>query len=276
MMKRLYRYLFARPAFRSFNTSLFELSLSGLGILNYEDKVVSGEAHFIGRILGEKIRKKSPVFFDVGANVGDYSDCLLKQFPHASIYAIEPHPRNFERLSARLAPHPNAQPLNFAVGSSNGTINLYDRADFDGSSHASIFPGVISEIHKQRANVTEVPIRTLDEIAQEKSIEFIDLLKIDTEGNELAVLEGAKSLLEAAKIRFIHFEFNEMNVISRVFLKDFRTLLSGYRFFRLLPQGWIRLEDNVLRTELFAFQNVVAVPVPKGGSKLSLKEGGSK
>jgi FkbM family methyltransferase len=199
MLKSLYRRIFARPAFRGFNSRLFELSLSGLGILNCEDKVASGEEYFINRVLGEKIKRRHPIFFDVGANVGEYSASLAKRFPNASIYAIEPHPRNFERLSQRLGSHAGACLLNTAVGAEGGVIHLHDRADVDGSSHASVFREVISDLHGQEVCSYEVPIRTLDEIAQAESVDFIDLLKIDTEGNELAVLRGGEDLDRGAE-----------------------------------------------------------------------------
>jgi hypothetical protein len=51
-----------------------------------------------------------------------------------------------------------------------------------------------------------------------------------------------------------------MNVISRMFFRDFRALLPEYNFFRLLPHGRIGLDDSALGTELFAYQNIVAFP----------------
>ena len=258
-MRKLYRFLFARPRFKKLNTALFELSLSGLGVLNWEDENVSGEAHFIANVLPKWVRKKQPVFFDVGANVGAYSAKLRKAFPDAAIYSIEPHPKNFHRLVENLSPLGAVKPLQLAVGSTSGRINLYDRDDRDGSSHASIYSEVISELHKQSVTSHEVTMRTLDEIVRSEGVDRIDLLKIDTEGNELAVLQGAAELIAADRIRCIHFEFNEMNTVSRIFLRDFRKVLPDCAFYRLLPSGLLRLGESPLATELFAYQNIVAV-----------------
>ena len=52
----------------------------------------------------------------------------------------------------------------------------------------------------------EVPVRTLDEIADMLTLSRIDLLKIDTEGHELEVLHGARKLLAAGLIRVLHIE----------------------------------------------------------------------
>ena len=99
-----------------------------------------------------------------------------------------------------------------------------------------------------------------DVIADLHGVGRIDYLKIDTEGNELAVLEGAARLLAESRVGYIHFEFNEMNVVSRVFLRDFRKLLPSHRLYRLLPRGLLPLGERIVATEIFAFQNILAVP----------------
>ena len=256
---KLYRLVFARPIFKAFNTKLFRLSLSGLGILNYENVRVSGERNFIKRILPQYIKSDEPIFFDVGANIGSYSLELVNFFPKAFVHSFEPHPSNFLRLKeGAISSHIKCH--NIAVGATCGKASLYDRADHDGSSHASLHKEVISDIHKIGVVATEVVVDTLDEISKKEGIDFIDFLKVDTEGHEFAVLQGASSLLENGRIGCIHFEFNEMNIVSRVFFLDFRKLLRNYKLYRLLPNGLLPLGDLPLETELFAYQNIVAFP----------------
>lgn len=91
------------------------------------------------------------------------------------------------------------------------------------------------------------------------------LLKIDTEGNELAVLHGAQNALKNGKIEMVHFEFNEMNVISRVFFRDFWNLLHplGFQFYRLLPNSAFEITRySPVDCEIFAFQNIIASKTP--------------
>ncbi|MFN5514704.1 MAG: FkbM family methyltransferase [Cyanobacteriota bacterium] len=254
-----YRWIFARPRWQSFNTSILYMSLKGLGILNYQNESVSGEKYLIEKFLPGVITKKEPVFFDVGANIGDYTASLLKSFPKAKIYAFEPHPQNFSALQANV-PLNQVKCYNLAVGETRGKLELYDRADRDGSSHASLHKAVISDIHKQGIVTLPVSVETLDEFCAEQGITEIDFLKIDTEGNELSVLLGAKDLLKNRKIKYISFEFNEMNVVSRVFLRDFKNLLLDFDLYRLLPNNLLPLDTSPLLTELFAYQNLLAVP----------------
>ena len=106
----------------------------------------------------------------------------------------------------------------------------------------------------------EVSMDTMDNFTKKEGITYIDFLKIDTEGSELAVLQGASKLLENKSIGCIHFEFNEMNVISRTFFRDFRKLLHDYDLYRLLPKGLLPLDDSILFTEIFVYQNIIALP----------------
>jgi FkbM family methyltransferase len=236
---------------------VFHLSLRGLGILNYEGSEVSGEGYLIDKLLPMLIDHQNPIFFDIGANIGNYTRSLYNRFPNSFIHSFEPHPKTYSNL-CKLGIE-NTKFHNVAVGNKTGTIALYDRADCNGSSHASLYEEVMSEFYKEKFNTEEVQIRTLDDIACDENIKIIDFLKIDAEGGELAVLKGASTLLEKGAIKSIHFEFNNMNTISRVFFRDFRKLLSNFTFFRLLPKSVILLNDDPLLTEIFAYQNIFAV-----------------
>ena len=95
---------------------------------------------------------------------------------------------------------------------------------------------------------------------EEYDISRINLLKIDTEGNELKVLAGGKKTLSANKIDIIQIEFNEMNVVSRTFMRDFVQLLSSYNMYRLLPKSFLPIKyQRPVKHEIFAFQNIIAI-----------------
>lgn len=80
------------------------------------------------------------------------------------------------------------------------------------------------------------------------------------EGNELAVLKGGEKSISEGKIKAIHFEFNEMNVSSRVFFRDFWKLLKDYQIYRLLPREMLEINHySPLTCEIFAYQNIVAI-----------------
>lgn len=74
------------------------------------------------------------------------------------------------------------------------------------------------------------------------------------------MLNGCKELLKNKYIGVIQFEFNEMNVVSRVFFKDFFDLLSpGYKIYRLHKESLKPIESYDTKHEIFKFQNIVAI-----------------
>ena len=95
---------------------------------------------------------------------------------------------------------------------------------------------------------------------QENDIPFIDFLKIDTEGYEMPCLIGAKESIENNKIKVIQFEFNTMNVYSKVFFKDFDLLSDKYSLYRLIQDGLIPINTyDPISCELYEFQNILAI-----------------
>jgi FkbM family methyltransferase len=259
-LSKLHRWIFARPLFQKFNSSLFHLALHGLGVLNYENASMSGEQYLLRKWLPNVIKVPNPVFFDVGANEGHYCGMLLEQFPTAFIHAFEPHPKNYLTFLGNKFPAHQVKCYNVAIGDVKSSTTLYDHADNAGSSHASLFEATITEFHEHSAVGTKVPVETLDDVAMRAGVTYIDFLKIDTEGNELAVLAGASQLLRENRIGHIQFEFNALHVFSRAFFRDFRNILSSYDLYRLLPRGLLPLDSNITLTEIFAFQNILAVP----------------
>lgn len=204
--------------------------------------------------------------FDVGANTGSYSIQIKKLFPKAKIFSFEPNPTIFKILKNNIGKE-NIKAFNIGFSSKKGKSKLWDFADDAKLKHtqptstlSSVYKDVITEYHKQKPKSYSVRLETLDDFAIKNKIKEIDFLKIDTEGSELEILEGAKNLLSKNKIRVIQFEFNEMNVFSRVFFKDFIDLLDNYKLYRLIPNGLLPIENYQPKLhEIFAFQNIIAI-----------------
>jgi FkbM family methyltransferase len=249
----------AEGATRSVGLSLLDVYYKHNGILQYEDAVVSGEDFFVRRVLKSSLAHSSPVLFDVGANVGDYCAMLATNIPRARILAFEPNRASFQHLADRFSGNVAITPMNVGLGAESGEQELYDYTAESGSVHASLYPDVFHSIYRCGApKPVKVVIDTLDAVCLKARIDKLHFLKIDTEGNELAVLKGGSRLVSKAKIDIIQFEFNEMNVISRTFLRDFYDILQPYVMFRLSESGLICLGEYNTRHEIFKFQNIVA------------------
>ena len=229
----------------------------GIGLPNDFDK--NGELFFLKNILPGLLSSKTElIFFDVGQNKGDYTQTLLKLFPDATIHGFEPNHFLCETLIDRFRNIPNVRLNNFGFGTKKETIPLFITRDNKKTGHGSVFKSVMTDLHQNTdPEEIEIAMDTIFNYCKQHDIPSIDFLKIDVEGNELNVLKGAGDFLNQVKV--IQFELNEMNIISRTFLKDFYSLLLNFTFYRILPKEIIPLGIYSSKQESFILQNIVAV-----------------
>jgi FkbM family methyltransferase len=146
--------------------------------------------------------KPGMIVADVGANVGYYSLLALSLVGSSGrVLAFEPAGRPRSRLEAFLRGTDNAEVLNCALGAEAGNASLY--VDRDPSNDTPTM--VASE------GGVPVPVRveTLDDCLEARGIDRVDLLKIDVEGWEPSVLDGASRLLARAGVGAILCELND-------------------------------------------------------------------
>jgi len=139
--------------------------------------------------------KPGEVVVDVGAHIGRYTLIAAK---HASrVVSVEPDPSNFAMLisNVKLNHFGNVTPLQLAVSNNPGRrlFFLAGRGDTGTSSLESGWSWTLDAGVKRRE--VEVECETLDRLVVSLGLERIDWLKIDVEGHEIAVLEGAKTAL---------------------------------------------------------------------------------
>lgn len=236
------------------------------GVLKYRT-YESGEKWFIESVLpGILSDIEEPVVLDIGANIGEYSIALASALPACRCYAFEPNPITFERLTLNTNAKSNILPLNYGAGSKKEHIKLFVYRADSSTSHASLYRDVFKECHMQdEADIEEISciVEKVDDLIESCIIPetVIHFIKIDTEGHELEGLKGALYAIRTRGVRAVQFEFNEMNVISRVFLKDFYDLLGDeWDFFRLDTRKLISLGSRYdSANEIFKFQNLVAI-----------------
>lgn len=136
------------------------------------------------------------VFVDVGANVGYFS--LLAAKRGATVVSYEPTPNVFARLSENMALNRlNANLVNAAVMDRAGTISFHLSSD-DPEANSLFGDG---------AEIT-VPAVSLDDDLKRRGVGRVHLLKIDAEGAEPLVLDGARELLSSPHAPAIVIEVN--------------------------------------------------------------------
>lgn len=266
ILSRLYRgsnvYRILRMLYQNSKINLQDFAYKENGIMNWESFELSGESFLVNNFLKKKIGENStPIFFDIGANNGNYSLLMNKAFLNAKIYAFEPLKAPYKTLTERTNLTNNISCFNIGFGSKREKIEIYTNPNI--SSLSSIYGEVFENIHdhlNQEVHKEFIEIQRLDDFCINNKIDRIHFLKIDTEGHEYEIFKGCKEFIDKKMIDIIQFEFNEMNVISRVFFKDFFMLLNtNYKLFRLHPQKLEEIKKYDTRHEIFKFQNIIAI-----------------
>lgn len=146
------------------------------------------------------------IIFDVGAHHGRYSDLAKKNFKGAILYLFEPFDQSFQFLKKKYTTSTFVIE-NLAVSDYSGKSNFFSNELDETNSllPANITNSQIDELTKPR-EILEVEVTTLNQYCLNKEIKKIDLLKIDTQGNSLNVLQGANDLLTNGKIGIIQCE----------------------------------------------------------------------
>jgi FkbM family methyltransferase len=148
-------------------------------------------------------------FFDIGANLGQTSRLALTSFSEAQVFAFEPDPVTFAKLLECLGKHPRLMTYNVALSNASGSVPFFR---YTSSTLSSLIPNAQ---YPMRKGVTPeritVECTTLDGFCGLHSVQLIDVLKVDTEGGDFFVLQGARQLLSAGRVRFVYLEFNDMS-----------------------------------------------------------------
>ncbi|NLX24733.1 MAG: FkbM family methyltransferase [Lentisphaerae bacterium] len=130
---------------------------------------------------------------DVGANIGEVTLlCAQKTGPDGLVIAFEPNPATFAQLSKMLALNPglNCVLVNQALGSMTGPVTMVQPDNRN--------PGtctIASSTTPGKALSANIPLTTLDQYIEEHPISRLNLIKLDVEGYELNVLQGAEKTI---------------------------------------------------------------------------------
>ncbi len=214
---------------------------------NFGDISINGELRFL------KVHAPACItIFDVGAHVGTWTQHALSINPEAQIHCFEPMPDAFEQLQARNFGS-NVTCNRVGLSSTVQEAALYTKSM---SLYDKRMPG-----HEPSSEPISVKLSTLGVYCRNNNIDMIDLLKVDAEGHDYAILQGGRDLIEAGRIRRIQFEYGPYNIYAHVLLRDFFMFFEGlpYTLYQLMPKGILKVPTYDLRLENFVYKNFVAL-----------------
>lgn len=157
---------------------------------------------------------KEDTFYDIGANIGLYS-CLIGSFlDDGEVVAFEPMDKNYGRLQENLNLNKiHATTFRKALSNEIKNVSFGKGKNQPGEGQAKIISG-------SEDNIIET--ETLDNIIKHDDLPFPDIMKIDVEGEELNVLNGAKKIIESNSPKAIYVELHSDKSEEQVkeFLKE--------------------------------------------------------
>ena len=153
--------------------------------------------HDVRVILG---KERPVILFDVGGNVGQTVASFLENFNEPRIYSFEPSPATFETLRAAYGHASRVRLENLALGDREDSLPFHVTKDH------SVNDSLLEPVWDAQAKTVAVQVTTLDRYCEQHGIESIDYLKIDTQGYDLKVLEGARRLFLEKRIRMFSVE----------------------------------------------------------------------
>lgn len=144
----------------------------------------------------ELVQSETPIIIDVGANIGTYATWVSKGYPKGKIYCFEPQRIVFQMLCGNMAINniDNVYAYNCALSHKEGLIEFAE-PDYSTLNNFGSF-----SLIKQSVTVTQdkysVDVFTLDNFVKKHRLDRVDFIKIDCEGMDLAVLQGAEQIIK--------------------------------------------------------------------------------
>ena len=276
VLKRLlFRPIIKHPSLQSLwsrlhTLTVFAMNYGGGGLIE-----TSGERWVLTHVITKLLRHISkPTVFDVGANVGDYSLIIRDVLPAATVFAFEPSTPVYDDLKARVADYSDKiKPFNIGFSDSQKTavLHSYTADGAPASVLASIDPRLSTQVvDVSLASTEQIEVTTIDSFCESQGISHIHFLKLDVEGHELPILNGAQRMLAQDSISAIQFEFGPANIYSRTYFYNFWSLLSErFDIFRIIPEGIVPIVWYGEHREIFLTTNYLAMRKDIAGSLAS-------
>ena len=204
---------------------------------------------------------------DVGAHHGEFSNFLIQTGLFEKVLAFEPNLESYSATQSAVSSQPDCtfEVINSALSDTSGTLDLYSDADTATASLLQYDPSYLSHGQIKRHTVS---VLTLDEYLDTNSdLGRLQCLKVDTQGNDLAVIKGGKHAILAHRpiiqTEFIYIPLYE-GQCSPAELSDALSLLD-YEMYSLnnlhvTPEGrlafcdvlFIPRELNIQSTQKFS------------------------
>jgi FkbM family methyltransferase len=172
---------------------------------NYGDAMTVGEIFLDDCYVRDLTLPPCPVVIDVGGFIGDFSLYAVKRLNACRVIVCEPSPRNWTLLLKNIANNgyqDRIEPVNKAVTDGSDAMMNIEAPDE--------YQCMVSAYSASKQALRAVPGISLGQLLSDHAVGTVDLLKIDCEGGEYAILESTPSDVLSC-IRNIVFEYHDID-----------------------------------------------------------------
>lgn len=192
------------------------------------------------------IGEEPGTIFDVGANRGQFALAAAWRFPGAKIVSFEPLPAAVGRLRKATKRLANIEIVESALGSETGRLQFYAHSHSHASSalRAKDLHGRLDTADREMGEIS-VAVTTLDAFSAGREFRRPILLKLDVQGFERQVLEGAANFLKDVDYLLFETSFEQMYDAEPLF-EEMREYVSGLGYKVVAPVGFLRDRNFVI------------------------------
>jgi len=202
-------------------------------------------------VIFEDLIKKCSCFYDIGAHAGYYSLIAAAVNPKIKVVAFEPAEGPFHYLNENIQLNEFQQrvtAIQMALGNAEGTAEFLEviHSKYKYLRHNLIAVGNLSNHQPNREmKKIKVQVTTLDTFAHTHQALPPDIIKMDTEGTENQILEGAKKILQSKPIIICETLFNVIEADLEKSMKEYGYEFYNYKEGKLFPvDSLLRKADN--------------------------------
>ena len=168
----------------------------------------------------KKINIKISTLIDVGSHKGLYTDLFLRNFNIKMVYMFEPQKKFYKLIKKKYKNRNKIQIFNNAISDRNTEKKIYiNKHDLTSSlskldlknDYLRLKAKLFSTTPEgMTVKIKKIQTETLFSVLNDRNIQDVDFLKIDTEGHELQVLQGMKDKIKKVRCMLVEFHNDEI------------------------------------------------------------------
>ena len=173
--------------------------------------------------------------FDIGANCGLFAYFIKKKFPESTVYCFEPIEELSGCIEKNVNSFSNVHIVKKAMSDTSGLDIAFYQNPKSQQTNSILLNSVIDYCTESKINSISVQSETLDNFCEQHDINSIDVLKVDIQGAEYKMLQGAKNTLSKVTLAFFEITFLDNDIVETLSL--IKSYLKHYKVINEVKMG---------------------------------------